>query len=200
MDDDKPAPRTATRRRGADLQDAIFDAVEAELLEVGYAGFRMESVAARARTSKPVLYRRWSGRAPLIVDAVSRRIRRAENIPDTGSLRGDVLELLRWMVGNISHFGADVMWGLMSDVAREAGLKSLVQSTIIKTVRTEVMSPILDRAVARGEADRDRLAPRVVSLPVDLARNEFLVWGEVSDEAIVEIVDDVFLPVVRSRR
>jgi Tetracyclin repressor-like, C-terminal domain len=61
------------------------------------------------------------------------------------------------------------------------------------------MGTILERAAARGEVDLARVSPRVASLPVDLLRHELLVGGEsVTDATVVEIVDDVFLPLVQA--
>lgn len=65
----------------------------------------------------------------------------------------------------------------------------------------EVMRSILRRGVDRGEIDPDRLTPRNVALPTDLARHEILMTRRpLSDEVIREIVEDVFLPLVRGDR
>jgi len=58
---------TVERRRGKALEDAVLDAAWSELLDGGYASFTMEAVAARAHTSRPVLYRRWPNRADLAI-------------------------------------------------------------------------------------------------------------------------------------
>jgi Tetracyclin repressor-like, C-terminal domain len=64
-------------------------------------------------------------------------------------------------------------------------------------VGSDVMQTILERAIDRGEIAAARLTPRIVSLPTDLARHEVLMTFEpLSDEAIKEIVDEVFLPLV----
>src|SRR5580698_11541331 len=84
-----------TRRHGAELEQAILDAAWEQLIAEGYEHFTIETVAARARTSKPVLYRRWKTREDLLRDTV--RHRGAADlpvIPDTGTLRGDLLALL----------------------------------------------------------------------------------------------------------
>src|SRR5215831_8177132 len=84
------------RRRGQELEDAILDAAWDELVAVGYSGFTIENVAARAGTSRPVLYRRWPSRPELAMAAIGRLGRRDEiALPDTGSLRGDLIELMR---------------------------------------------------------------------------------------------------------
>jgi hypothetical protein len=64
-----------------------------------------------------------------------------------------------------------------------------------------LMRSILQRGIDRGEIDRDRLTPRIAALPTDLARHEVLMTlAPLSDDVIREIVDEVFLPLVRSDR
>lgn len=85
-----------TRRRGAALEEALLEAAWQELVAVGYARFTIEGVAARAGTSRPVIYRRWPDRSELAVAAV-RHFGRTEPVPtpDTGSVRDDLITLLR---------------------------------------------------------------------------------------------------------
>src|ERR1700678_1833844 len=80
------------RRRGEELEAALLDAAWDELAEVGFAKLTMESVAARARTGVAVLYRRWPRKDDLVIAAIGNygRMRPVE-IPDTGTLRGDML-------------------------------------------------------------------------------------------------------------
>ncbi len=82
---------STTRRRGAELEDAILDAAWLQLIGNGYSAFTFEAVAARAGTSRPVLYRRWKDREQLMIATI--RHERAKDpieIPDTGDLRDDV--------------------------------------------------------------------------------------------------------------
>lgn len=83
-----------TRRRGAALEEAILRAAVDELTESGYAGLTMDKVAARAGTNKNAIYRRWPNRLALGI-AAYRQLATTVPLPDTGSLRGDVLEWLR---------------------------------------------------------------------------------------------------------
>ena len=96
----EPAPsedRKQERRRGADLEDAILDAAWEQLTAEGYGRFTIDTVAARARTSKPVLYRRWKTSDELLRAAIRHRGAVTEvPDPDTGTLRGDMLALLRY--------------------------------------------------------------------------------------------------------
>lgn len=68
---------------------------------------RMEAVAARAHTGKQVLYRRWRNRAELVVAAMRHRTGSiVADVPDTGTLRGDVLAVLQRMADRFASLGA----------------------------------------------------------------------------------------------
>src|SRR6188474_922947 len=97
---------TAQRRRGTELEDAILRAAWDELTAVGYAGLTMEGVAARAQTGKQVLYRRWPNRVELVLSAVRHHWSSiTDDLPDTGSLRGDVLALMHRMRDRFEQLG-----------------------------------------------------------------------------------------------
>src|SRR5215470_11509594 len=89
------ARAVSSRRRGKVLEAAIFEVVVQELAEAGYVNFSIERVAARAGTSKPVIYRRWPTRARLVYAALraSRPVLSSE-APDTGTVRGDIMVIL----------------------------------------------------------------------------------------------------------
>ena len=84
-----------TRRRGDELDTAIRTAVLRLLAEQGPAGVTMEAVAAEARTSKPVLYRRWPDRTSLLRDTLLQIATAAIPHADAGSYRADMLAILR---------------------------------------------------------------------------------------------------------
>lgn len=86
----------AERRRGAALEEALLDAAWEELADNGYARFTMDAVVKRAGTSPTVLYRRWSDRDALVRATIPHVLRKhIHDVPDTGSLREDVLTLMR---------------------------------------------------------------------------------------------------------
>lgn len=186
-----------TRRRGEALEHALLDAAWAELQTAGYAGLTMEAVADRAGTSRAVLYRRWRNRPELVL-AVIRRHRPllSGEIPDTGSLRDDVLALLRRMSARLAEIGPETVYGLLGDYLSDADMFARSRDQLL-TISTEVMETILKRAAGRGEA-RAGVENRIATLPTALFRNElFLARTPPSEGTLVEIVDDVFLPLVR---
>jgi AcrR family transcriptional regulator len=187
----------ATRRRGSALEAAILQAAWDELTEVGYMALTMEGVAARARTGRAVLYRRWPNRPELVVAAVRHHTEVTPlGVPDTGSLRGDLLALLRHMSVRVGE-AAGIFSFLIADYFHEAGLPPAVLRERAIAGSQGEMSQILERAVARGEIDPARLSPRIRSLAVDLVRHDLIMNQQpVPDDDLVEIVDRIFLPLV----
>ncbi len=186
------------RRRGTDLEEAILEAAWDELVAVGYAHLTVDGVAARARTSKPVLYRRWPSRQALVLAAMRHHGPVLSGpVPDTGSLRGDVLALLFRMSERFVARGPEVIYGLFADYYRDDELFAYVQTEIWR-VGTDVMMTILQRAAQRGEVQLDTIPPRIATLPIDLLRYELLVTrGAASQEAALQIVDGIFLPLIQ---
>ncbi|MEV5711745.1 TetR/AcrR family transcriptional regulator [Actinoallomurus sp. NPDC052274] len=188
-----------TRRRGAALEEAILGAAVDELTESGYAGLTMDKVAARAGTNKNAIYRRWPNRLALGI-AAYRRLTTTAAVPDTGTLRGDVLEYLR----RANRHWSSPLGAILRDLLAAAGGASEVLAQLQDQSGDAVAAPwltILGRAVARGEAAPEALHPRVATVAIVLLRNEFVVRGvpTAPDDVLIEIVDEVYLPLVRRR-
>ena len=187
---------SATRRRGATLEHALLDAAWEELQSSGYAKLTIERVAERAGTSRAVIYRRWRNRSELVIAAMRYRQPVISGaVPDTGTLRGDVLAVLRRASARITAIGPDTVIGMLSDLLSDDEAFDQVLEQLVRS-GGEVMSGVLDRAVARGEA-RDDISPRVARLPLDLLRHELILTHQPpSQRTLEEIVDDIFLPLV----
>lgn len=191
-----------TRRRGAELEQAILGAVVDELAESGYAGLTMDRVAARAGTSKNVIYRRWPSRAALSVAAYRHLLPTdPEDTPDTGDLRSDALALLNRANERLSSPVGKMLRELLMGIRDDPE----VLGEIREQVRQAGVAPwltILSRAAARDEIDSSVLTPRVATVAVDLLRSEYSLNGAkaVANTTLVEIVDQVFLPLVRATR
>ena len=186
-----------TRRRGTALEAALLDAAWEELQAAGYQAMTMEAVADRAGTSRAVLYRRWPKRAELVVAALRRhRPLLSGELPDTGSLRGDVVAVLSRMSDRLSATGPEILYGLLGDYLADAELFDHLRTDVLQ-IGTGVMTAILKRAAERGETRPD-VSDRVARLPTDLFRNELLLRRTPPGPAAIDdIVDDVFLPLVR---
>lgn len=194
--DDAPAPQ---RRRGAALENALLDAAWDELVERGYDAFTIESVAERAQTSRAVLYRRWPTR-PELVQAAVVHAGQKERVatPDTGSLRQDMVELLRRANQARARLGIIMALQLSGYYAETGTGLSQLRSAFLAG-RGSAVDTLLSRAVQRGEVDSAKLSPRVAGVPFDLYRQELLMTLKpVPDEVIESIVDEVFMPLVRA--
>lgn len=186
-----------TRRRGAQLQAALLQAAWDELVESGYANFTMESVAARAQTGIAVLYRRWANKDELALAAFEYfRETRPVAAPDTGSLRGDLIELLDEMGSQRSGFFSMASGAAFSGMLNALGMTVRdFRTRVLGESRTENYQIIYERAHDRGEIDLAKLSDTVLDMPVDLVRNDLMLSPPpVARERIVAIVDELFLP------
>lgn len=190
----------ARRRRGQELEDALLDAAWDELLESGYAALTFDAVAARAGTSRTVVYRRWPTKPDLVRASVARAgTRDRVAAPDTGTLRGDVIALLKR--ANETRLGfAAVLSVHLGQYFQETGTGPADLRELMIGGRATTLDDIIERAVTRGEIDRAVLTPRIAALPFDLFRQEVLMTLKpVPLATITEIVDTIFLPLVGLR-
>jgi AcrR family transcriptional regulator len=189
-----------TRRRGAELEQAILHAAAEELRESGYPGMTMDRVAARAGTNKNAIYRRWPNRAALGLAAYRQLVVADQEPPDTGELRGDVLELLRRANRHLSSPAGDILRSLLGSAGDDPQLLAQLREQTTDAGSGTWLT-VLGRAVARGEAAPEALHPRVATVAVVLLRNEYITRGTptVPDSVLVEIVDEVYLPLVHGR-
>lgn len=191
----------AQRRRGAALEGALLDAAWDELTERGYDDMTIDAVAARAGTSRAVLYRRWPNKQELVLAALAHEVDKdVVAVPDTGSLREDVIELLRQ--GNKLRVGLVAalmtrLGGFYQQTGRSLDdLRAFVQGD-----RDAVLEQVIRRAIDRGEIQPEQVTDRIARLPVELFRYEILTTLQpLPDEAIEEIVDTIFLPLLDWRK
>lgn len=122
--------------------------------------------------------------------------------PDTGSLRGDALEMLRRANETWSSPYGTILRGLLAAAADDPDLLTLMRERSGADTMDRAWLAMLERAVARGEAPHAAAHPRVATTPMMLLRAEYALRGipSVPDHVLVEIMDEVFLPLVRGTR
>lgn len=184
------------RRRGDELDAAIRAAVITLLTQQGPAAVTMEAVAATARTSKPVLYRRWADGRELLRDTLLRMAKAGIPHEDTGSYRTDMLAVLRgWATLFTGPQGA-TMRAVVAAMAGDGALTEAFRSDVIGW-RKDEMAALLARGIERGDVRAD--------VPVHIARelgqsvlwHRLLITGDpISDELVIELVDEVLVPFV----
>ncbi|HKN98582.1 MAG TPA: TetR/AcrR family transcriptional regulator [Pseudonocardiaceae bacterium] len=186
--------RKGPRRRGEALYSAIFDATLAELAEVGYWRLAMERVAARAHASKASLYKRWPNRAELVIAALHHQGGEPDPAPDTGSLREDVLTLLRRGAQRLDSLFGEAARGLMAENLTNPERTANLRANMF-TGRNRLMREILERAVARGDIPEAAIKPHLIEFAPALVDHHFLIHGApIPDHVLRHIVDDILLP------
>jgi len=189
------------RRRGAALEEALLEAAWQELSTGGYGNFTIDAVAARAHTSRAVIYRRWPERWDLILATVGYYQRsNPVGTPDTGNLRDDLITFLNEASEKRAAFATmlSVRMAEYYDTTRTSPAE--VRDALTRG-RTSQLDTVFDRAVGRGEIDAAVLTPRVRTLPFDLLRSELLMHQRpVPTEIIEAIVDEIVLPLVTRTR
>ncbi|MEV8374271.1 TetR/AcrR family transcriptional regulator C-terminal ligand-binding domain-containing protein [Kribbella sp. NPDC056861] len=190
-------PRQRPRVEGG-REEELLDATVEVLAELGYDRLTMDAVATAAKASKATLYRRWSTKAELVVDAISR----AKGCPvptgvDTGSLRGDLIAMSCGEDGFTAEMPMSVMAGLLTALHRDEDLKKAFQEQFLAP-RIAVTSEIYQRAVERGEiaADVD-IAMLSMTLPAVVIHNAFVLGVEPTDDFVLRVIDHVILPAAR---
>jgi AcrR family transcriptional regulator len=188
---------TRQRRRGEELEAALLEAAWQELVEAGFARLTMESVAARAKTGVAVLYRRWANKDDLVIAAINHYGNtRPVDIPDTGSLRGDMIALLNGASTTRVSFVA-VITAAFSGLLSSTGLTPAEVRERVMADRPLWSERIYARAHERGEIDLDRIPPAVLAMPFDLMRHDMLMtYKPIPPERVHAIVDDLFMPLV----
>lgn len=190
---------TAGRRRGDDLERAIFEAALAELAEVGYANLRMEAVAARAKAGKASLYKRWPDRARLIQAAARYKATEVDTeFEPSGDLRGDLRKVMRYIADYQGTPFGEAIRGWIGELRadeRDAEVEDL--RARIETPRIRVFAKIYEDGIARGTVRPEALRPRVVNLAPTLLTHYFLTRGAPADDAVIEeFLDQIVLPLI----
>lgn len=196
-----PVPAAAaTRAPGRPLDAArhaaILNAAFELLGEVGYERLTIEAVALRAGTSKATVYRRWPGKAPLVVEALKARTP-DPGWEDTGSLRGDLLCGLARMAAFLDSGEGRVAIGLTWAMQEDAVLASALRGCVLDSKGAEC-DRLVTRAVGRGEISDPGSAAALVPMTIfGLLHARVAVGGLPADpEFIAAVVDRVLLPIL----
>lgn len=188
-------PRHRPRVEG-DRVSQILDATVEVLAELGYDRLTMDAVAAAAKASKATLYRHWPTKAQLVVEAIS-RAKGGCPIPadiDTGSLRGDLIELSCGDGGFTDELPMSVMAGLLTALHRDADLYDAFQRSFLAP-RLAVVQEVYARAVERGEiagdADVELLSQ---TLPAVMIHRAFVLGIAPDADFVVRVIDNLIMP------
>jgi AcrR family transcriptional regulator len=183
--------------RGRAREQAILSAVVGLLGEVGYEAMTMDAVAARAHASKTTIYRRWSGKPELVRAAVEAFVAgRVLAAPDAGTLRGDLLAVMRAMRAHLTPEFTDMMSGLVHAMRSDAELTGSLRSLFTKD---PVSEQIIGRAVTRGElppCTASDLAVLVHEVVEAQLLRQMMSGSELDDAFARHVIDDIVIPLL----
>jgi AcrR family transcriptional regulator len=188
------------RPRSQEADRAILTATVELLAERGLAAMSIEEVAARAGVGKTTIYRRWPSKGLLALDAFVDSFRQEQPLPDTGTLRGDLLSALHAWVRAVTQTAmGPMLTGLIAEAQHDPELRGAWRDRVLEPLRMQHRI-MLDRAVARGEiaasVDRDV----VLDLFFGAAEHRLLLGHlPMTGEFIAEVVDTILTGVARPK-
>jgi AcrR family transcriptional regulator len=197
MTPEAAAAAAAVRPRVEGVREQeILDAALEVLADVGYDRLTMDAVAHRAKASKATLYRRWNSKATLVVEALA-RTKGAPDVPDTGSLRGDLLSAFCGMGGLTDQDTTATLGAVMTAVSTDPEFAREFRKQVVEP-KARVSREIFERARDRGDLRDDLDLDIVVPALSGIVLHRVFVFGEKPKATVIErAIDQIILPAVR---
>jgi AcrR family transcriptional regulator len=184
-----------TQGRSARIVGDVLVATAEELGRVGYAALRVDDIAARSGVNKTTIYRRW----PTKVDLVAAALRELSDVPappDTGSLREDLLAMLRVACARAS---SPLKQGIFRAILLEQTHPEV--DAVTRTLRSEHLAPrklVIERAIRRGELPREVDVELLLELVFGPVMRRTMITKEPVNDAFIHYVVDVVLAGARA--
>jgi AcrR family transcriptional regulator len=173
------------RPRDPRIDAAVLNATVELLAETGYPGLLVAAIAKRAGTSKPAIYRRWPSKAHLVHEAVF-PIGAATAIPDTGSPREDLREMVRRTMAVLTTPAARAaLPGLIGEMAADPTLHSALLQRFAGLIGGG-LAQWLERSAARGEVRPETTATDLAEAIAGLTLIALLTRGAELDDSWID--------------
>jgi AcrR family transcriptional regulator len=195
------APATEGRRRRGPsprVRAAALAATLEELAAAGFASLSLERVARRAGVNKSTLYRRWRTREELVLEAMLERAAEQVSVPDTGSLRKDLLELARTAAANAATPEVAAMARAVAAESPHNG-KLAAANRRFWAERLALDAVIVERAIERGEVAAGTESQRVIEAVLGPIHLRLLLTGEPVDRSFLETIVNIVVDGVARR-
>jgi AcrR family transcriptional regulator len=191
-DDNDPQRRPPGRPRSEACRSAILEATADLLEEQPYVKVTVESIAERAGVSKQTIYKWWSGRAMVALEAYAARQGTRMPVRDTGSVRGDLLYVMRHTCKLLrSGRYSETVAGLIAEAQSDPELAAAFRETYIAARRARI-TEILEHGIARGEVREGLDIPLTIDLMYGPLWYRLLLRNAPLDDAFaVAVVDHV---------
>jgi AcrR family transcriptional regulator len=192
--------RQMRSRRDERRSRAILDATIELLAEVGFDRMTMDAVASRAKASKATIYRHWPDKTALVLDALRHHGSLIPDVPDSGSLRGDLERYVREAAEATVGIDGSLVVGLLAVAARDPELAALL-SQQFHSQQTPLLTELVDRARERDEVGSDVDAMVINEVLPGALIMHLLVLGLPDDERFIRrLVDDILIPLLGAGR
>ena len=198
---DVPAELHAKLGRKRDLtrDPEILEAALDVLAETGYNGMTIDMVASRAKAGKATIYRRWPSKAELIIDAVSCMRKNnlpTSELPDTGTLRGDLIAMIKPHSIEEGDRKFQIMAGVLAMISQAPELADAANTAIVAP-RAQANLLLMQRAIDRGEISA-KCDIQTLSLvtPAMIAHRILILRTPINREFLVSLIDGIILPAV----
>lgn len=189
------SPEAGTRPRvEGDREQELLEATLEVLAEVGYDRLTMDAVASRAKASKATLYRKWDGKAALVIDALMSQKAPLVVNEDTGSLRGDLLSVFCGSGGLTDKHQTDLLGSVITAIGRDAEFAAQFRNRFIApkaAVGRQIYERARDRGELRDDADIDLLS---TALPGIILHRMFLLGDPPTPDLIARVIDQIIIP------
>jgi AcrR family transcriptional regulator len=187
------------RPRSQEADRAILAATADLLASRGLAAMSIEEVAARAGVGKATIYRRWPSKGLLALDAFVASFQAQQPLPDTGTLRGDLIAALTLWVRAVTETAmGPLLTGLIAEAQHDPSLRAAWRERVLEPLRSQHRI-MLDRAIARGEIAATVDREVVLDLFFGAAQHRLLLGHlPLTGDFIAEVVD-VILNGIRPR-
>lgn len=176
-----------------DREQEILETALAILGEVGYDRLTMDAVAARAKASKATLYRRWSSKAKLVIDALHAN-KAPRTLPDTGSLRGDLQAAFCGLGGLTDPSMVATMSSVITAIGRDEEFAREFREHFVAS-KLEASHQLWERARARGElrpgVDLELISHALAGVVLHRA---FILGEPATEELVTKVIDQIILP------
>ena len=179
-----------TRGRSARVVSEVLRTALEELGRVGYAALRVEDVASRSGVNKTTIYRRWPTKAELVAAALRQWAEEPE-VPDTGSLRTDLLLMAE---RSVAMTASPLGQGLVRTIQAERTSPEVEALTrMLRNENRKRRVAMVERAIERGELPAGTNAMLVVEVVFATIYSRVITYRESADEVFLRSVIDLVL-------
>ncbi len=175
------------------LEHALYEATLAELANVGYGGLTMEGIAARARTGKAALYRRWASKCELVHAALVFALPPLPEPRSGRSARDNLLAMFTSHRDMLAGKTAFPRLEVIQQLLHEPEMREIFADAVVAP-RLKIVESILQAAVADGDIDAATITPLTGRVGPALINQHFLLKGEPPSRRELALIVDTVIP------